>query len=61
MFNFLKKLFGRGKPAEQEFPTPEPVTAAPVKMLDLNIPDEALHDEVRFAAYLQERLPFFGD
>ncbi|MGG6893151.1 hypothetical protein [Rhizobium sp. BR 315] len=61
MFNFLKKLFGKGKLAEQRLPTPEPTDAPPIKMLDLNIPDEALQDEARFAAYLQERLPFFGD
>lgn len=61
MFNFLKRLFGRGKQAEQRPPNAEPATTAPVKTLDLNIPDEALRDEARFAAYLQERLPFFGD
>lgn len=65
MFNFLKKLFGRGKAAdahpEDRLLVPEASDAAPVKTLDLNIPDEALQNEARFAAYLQERLPFFGD
>ncbi|WP_267553896.1 hypothetical protein [Rhizobium rhizogenes] len=65
MFNFLKRLFGRGKPAKaraEERPSiSEASNVTPVKMLDLNIPDEALHNEARFAAYLQERLPFFGD
>lgn len=66
MFNFLKRLFGRGKPAdaraEERLSISEASNdAAPVKTLDLNIPDEALQDEARFAAYLQERLPFFGD
>jgi hypothetical protein len=66
VFNFLKRLFGRGKPAdaraEERLSISEASNdAAPVKTLDLNIPDEALQDEARFAAYLQERLPFFGD
>ena len=66
MFNFLKRLFGRGKPTDaraEERPSISEASndAAPVKTLDLNIPDEALQDEARFAAYLQERLPFFGD
>lgn len=65
MFNFLKRLFGRGKPAnahpEEKLLAPEASNVMPVKTLDLNIPDEALQDESRFAAYLQERLPFFGD
>ncbi|TIX92415.1 hypothetical protein [Rhizobium sp. P44RR-XXIV] len=65
MFNFLKRLFGRGRQAkaraEEGPPIPEASNITPVKMLDLNIPDEALHNEARFAAYLQERLPFFGD
>ncbi|OCI91953.1 hypothetical protein A6U86_20810 [Rhizobium sp. AC27/96] len=65
MFNFLKRLFGRGKPAKaraEERPSiSDASNLTPVKMLDLNIPDEALHNEARFAAYLQERLPFFGD
>lgn len=65
MFNFLKRLFGRGKQADahpdERLSIPEASGATPVKMLDLNIPDEALQDEARFAAYLQERLPFFGD
>ena len=66
MFNFLKRLFGRGKPAdaraEERLSISEASNdAAPVKTLDLNIPDEALQDEARFAVYLQERLPFFGD
>jgi hypothetical protein len=65
VFNFLKWLFGRSKRAEmrpsQAFPTQEPESTAATKTLDLNIPDEALHDEAVFAAYLQERLPFFGD
>lgn len=61
MFNFLKKLFGKSKQPEQRLRASEPEAAAPVKTLDLNIPDEALRDEARFAAYLQERLPFFGD
>jgi hypothetical protein len=39
----------------------EPESTAATKTLDLNIPDEALQDEAVFAAYLQERLPFFGD
>ena len=65
VFNFLKRLFGKGKRAEmqrgQTFPVAESEDAAASKTLDLNIPDEALHDEAAFAAYLQERLPFFGD
>ncbi|PST23113.1 hypothetical protein C7U61_00810 [Rhizobium sp. JAB6] len=65
MFNFLKWLFGRSKRAEmrpsQAFPMQEPESTAATKTLDLNIPDEALQDEAIFAAYLQERLPFFGD
>lgn len=65
MFNFLKRLFGKGKQPdadpERTLPTTEPSGAPEVKTLDLNIPDEALQDEARFAAYLQERLPFFGD
>ena len=66
MFNFLKRLFGRGKPTDaraEERPSISEASndAAPVKTLDLNIPDEALQDEARFAVYLQERLPFFGD
>lgn len=66
MFNFLKRLFGRGNPAdaraEERLSISEASNdAAPVKTLDLNIPDEALQDEARFAVYLQERLPFFGD
>ncbi|NEI68678.1 hypothetical protein GR212_03770 [Rhizobium lusitanum] len=65
MFNFLKRLFGKGKQAdtrrEQTPPTSEPADTAATKTLDLNIPDEALRDEASFAAYLQERLPFFGD
>ncbi|MFK0162542.1 hypothetical protein [Rhizobium sp. NPDC090279] len=65
MFNFLKRLFGKGKRADmhrgQTFPMPEPDSATATKTLDLNIPDEALQDEAAFAAYLQERLPFFGD
>ena len=67
MLNVLKKLFGRarrsqtrmGEPAPPSPPTDSRPRA--IKSLDLNIPDEALQDEVRFAAYLQERLPFFGD
>ncbi|MDR6898475.1 hypothetical protein [Rhizobium miluonense] len=65
VFNFLKSLFGRGEQAEvrtgQTSPTREPENTAATKTLDLNIPDEALQDEAVFAAYLQERLPFFGD
>lgn len=65
VFNFLKWLFGRSKRAEmrpsQAFPMQEPESTAATKTLDLNIPDEALQDEAIFAAYLQERLPFFGD
>ncbi|MFJ6326694.1 MULTISPECIES: hypothetical protein [unclassified Rhizobium] len=61
MFNFLKKLFGKGRQAENWLPAPKPPDTASIKTLDLNIPDEALQDEARFAAYLQERLPFFGD
>jgi hypothetical protein len=65
VFNFLKWLFGRSKRAEmrpsQAFPMQEPESTAATKTLDLNIPDEALQDEAVFAAYLQERLPFFGD
>jgi hypothetical protein len=45
----------------QAFPMQEPESTAATKTLDLNIPDEALQDEAVFAAYLQERLPFFGD
>ncbi|NLS20938.1 hypothetical protein HGP16_31015 [Rhizobium sp. P40RR-XXII] len=63
MFNFLKRLFGKGSRSDtrggQRLPEPEGTTA--VKTLDLNIPDEALQNEATFAAYLQERLPFFGD
>lgn len=65
VFNFLKRLFGKDKQADtrrgQTFPTPEPADTTATKTLDLNIPDEALRDEAGFAAYLQERLPFFGD
>lgn len=65
VFNFLKRLFGKDKQAdtrrEQTPPTSEPADTAATKTLDLNIPDEALRDEASFAAYLQERLPFFGD
>ncbi len=61
MFNFLKRLFGKGRQAEKWLPAPNSPDTAPIKTLDLNIPDEALQDEARFAAYLQERLPFFGD
>lgn len=61
MFNFLKRLFGKGRRAEKWLPAPSSPDTAPIKTLDLNIPDEALQDEARFAAYLQERLPFFGD
>ncbi|MDK4705090.1 hypothetical protein PH562_22760 [Rhizobium sp. CNPSo 4062] len=65
VFNFLKRLFGRGERAEgrssQTLPVQEPENTAAAKTLDLNIPDEALQDEAAFAAYLQERLPFFGD
>lgn len=65
VFNFLKRLFGKGKQAdtrrEQTPPTSEPADTTATKTLDLNIPDEALRDEASFAAYLQERLPFFGD
>ncbi len=65
VFNFLKRLFGRGKRAEvrpgQTNRMQEPESAAAAKTLDLNIPDEALQDEAVFVAYLQERLPFFGD
>jgi len=61
LFNFLKKLFGKGGQAENWLPEPKPPDTASIKTLDLNIPDEALQDEARFAAYLQERLPFFGD
>ncbi|HEX8044529.1 hypothetical protein [Rhizobium sp.] len=48
--------------SESAPPSP-PTDSGPraIKSLDLNIPDEALQDEARFAAYLQERLPFFGD
>lgn len=63
MFNFLKRLFGKGSRSDTRsgprLPEPEATTA--VKTLDLNIPDDALRDEATFAAYLQERLPFFGD
>ncbi|MGN6775657.1 hypothetical protein [Rhizobium sp.] len=65
VFNFLKRLFGRGERAEgrssQTLSVQEPENTAAAKTLDLNIPDEALQDEAAFAAYLQERLPFFGD
>ncbi|MDL2406705.1 hypothetical protein PY650_13745 [Rhizobium calliandrae] len=42
-------------------PKPQLADKPAIKSLDLNIPDEALQNEARFAAYLQERLPFFGD
>jgi hypothetical protein len=65
VFNFLKRLFGTNKqagtPRRQTSPMPEPESATESRTLDLNIPDEALQDEAVFAAYLQERLPFFGD
>ncbi|WP_309550678.1 hypothetical protein [Rhizobium rhizogenes] len=67
MFNFLKKLFGGAGRREARIEQPAPRQTQPdsqpatIKSLDLNIPDEALQDEARFAAYLQERLPFFGD
>ncbi|MDE1993313.1 MAG: hypothetical protein KGI75_12485 [Rhizobiaceae bacterium] len=64
MFNFLKRLFGGARrPSAQttEAAAPQPAEKPGIKSLDLNIPDEALQDEARFAAYLQERLPFFGD
>nr|WP_210318961.1 hypothetical protein [Rhizobium paranaense] len=63
VFNFLKKLFGGAKrpDAQIEPPAPQPAGTSAIKSLDLNIPDEALQDEARFAAYLQERLPFFGE
>lgn len=66
MFNFLKKLFGRAKRPNAQIelpapPAPQPPNRPAIKSLDLNIPDEALENEARFAAYLQERLPFFGD
>lgn len=71
MLNVLKKLFGRTRRSQlrmnQPVP-PSPPTASgssnnkpAIKSLDLNIPDEVLRDEAHFAAYLQERLPFFGD
>ena len=63
MFNFLKRLFGKDSRSDTRgaprLPEPEATTA--VKTLDLNIPDDALRNEATFAAYLQERLPFFGD
>lgn len=63
VFRFLMKLFGgdnRGgkPPLPQEPPLPP---ARKARILDLNIPDSALKDEAVFAAYLAERLPFFGD
>ncbi|AVA19892.1 MULTISPECIES: hypothetical protein [unclassified Rhizobium] len=66
VFNFLKKLFGRGKRPNTQIeppapPAPQPANRPAIKSLDLNIPDEALENEARFAAYLQERLPFFGE
>ncbi|NTF66459.1 hypothetical protein G6L81_00965 [Agrobacterium rhizogenes] len=66
VFNFLKKLFGGAGRREARIEPPAPRQPQPdsqpvIKSLDLNIPDEALQDEARFAAYLQERLPFFGD
>ena len=66
MFNFLKQLFGGAKRPNTQIeqsapPTPTPAETPAIKSLDLNIPDEALQDEARFASYLQERLPFFGD
>ncbi|KAA1185499.1 hypothetical protein FP026_00310 [Rhizobium tropici] len=63
MFNFLKRLFGKGRRSDtRDGPgLPEPEGTTTVKTLDLNIPDEVLQDEATFAAYLQERLPFFGD
>ncbi|MDL2400197.1 hypothetical protein [Rhizobium mayense] len=66
VFNFLKKLFGRAKRPNAQIelpapPAPQPPNRPAIKSLDLNIPDEALENEARFAAYLQERLPFFGD
>ncbi|TXI89030.1 MAG: hypothetical protein E6Q40_02885 [Cupriavidus sp.] len=65
MFNFLKRLFGKDKRADarrgQASAMAEPASAAETRTLDLNIPDDALRDEASFAAYLQERLPFFGD
>lgn len=56
MFNFLKKLFGgagrREARIEQPAPRqPQPDSQPVIKSLDLNIPDEALQDEARFAAY----------
>ena len=64
VFGFLKKLFGGDKrggkpPVPQEPPPPPPARQA--QILDLNIPDSALRDEAVVAAYLAERLPFFGD
>ncbi|MFS8115579.1 hypothetical protein QD460_27990 [Rhizobium jaguaris] len=66
MFNFLKKLFGRAKRPDAQIeqlepPAPQPADTPAIKSLDLNIPDEALQNEARFASYLQERLPFFGE
>lgn len=66
MLNVLKKLFGRARRPQahigQPVPPSPPTDDKPaIKSLDLNIPDEALRDEAHFAAYLQERLPFFGD
>ncbi|MEF0939854.1 hypothetical protein [Rhizobium sp. BR 362] len=63
MFNFLKKLFGGAKRPDTQIEPParQPAEPPAIKSLDLNIPDEALQDEARFAAYLQERLPFFGE
>ncbi|WFU09085.1 hypothetical protein QA646_17720 [Rhizobium sp. CB3090] len=63
VFNFLKKLFGGTKRPDAQIEPPAPLTSQPastptIKSLDLNIPDEALQDEARFSAYLQERLPF---
>ncbi len=65
VFDFLKRLFGKDKRADarrgRTSSIPEAVSSAATKTLDLNIPDEALRDDASFAAYLQERLPFFGD
>ncbi|MFT4185026.1 MAG: hypothetical protein QM636_24240 [Rhizobium sp.] len=71
MLNVLKKLFGKIKRPQarigQPVPSSPPSDSGPVdgrpaiRSLDLNIPDEALRDEAHFAAYLQERLPFFGE
>ncbi len=64
VFNFLKRLFGKNKKADTSRGQTSPMLAPgaiAAKTLDLNIPDEALQDEASFAAYLRERLPFFGD